>query len=300
MRITLSLLALACLLVCRSATAQSTYPQMAYTEPSGKSLSVYVSNLDGSRAVKVATGVGNVHGLDLSPQPGKLAFSDSEGLKVVSFTTTSNSLQVLGVQLRVPGAFVTSPDFTADGSGLLYYLGSNGPNPSSFQLVPVGPGPSVMLCQCAGSNPRWLAPTVDGDRFIFQRMFASPTRAELWSGLIAADGTVSIQLELATISQSFYEIPDFDVSHTRNAVLLSANYGEAAGARIIEYNLDTDVITQLGARGQRVHYSSGDAKVVYITPHAASGDYVNVLDTSTGVSAHVTKKGTYGITDARP
>ena len=297
MRILLSTLMLPCLLAAHAASAQTAYPQIAWTQVQGNSWSVWVANLDGTRAVKVATGTKYIRGVDLSPQQGKLAFADDQGLKIVSFATTSNSLQVQSVQLRLAGPYISEPDFTADGSGVLYHQGGV---PSSFRLIPVAAGPTVEVCQCNGFGARWLAPTVDGDRFVFRRILSNPQRYEIWSGLIATDGTVSVELELTTASQPFYELGDPDVARTRNSIVTWANYGEAAGPRIIEYDLDTDLITQLGVRGTRTHFSNGDAKVVFITPHAASGDYVSVFDTVTGAVTRATKKGDYGWTDARP
>ena len=299
-----------------AAWAQSAYdPKIAYTQVSGNTQYLYLANVNGDHAVRVATVgrdasgfPGNIHGVDFAPGGGRIAYSDAGGLTVLSYTASNTGIKVDRRDLLVPaayGTYISPPDFSPDGSRILY--GTNKPS-SSFRAIPTGGGSSVLLYDGphagASDSVRWLRPIDMGNAFAFLTRIPSgpggPTRDEIWTVLLDAnDAVTSFGPMLSTTTQPFNSIQDFDTARTRNALLISAQY--PATNKIVEVEIGgTGIVTEKGASGTHVHYSANDSRIVYITPHVAAGDYVNSLDLGTGVITHLTKKGSYGATEAQP
>ena len=314
---TLRLAALALsLLAATAAWAQSAYdPKVAYTQVSGNTQYLVLANVDGTHAVRVATVgrdangfPGNIHGVDFAPGGGRIAYSDAGGLTVLSYTASNAGIKVDRRDLLVPAAYGTMigpPDFSSDGSRILY--GTNTPS-WSFRAIGSAGGSSVLLYDGPYAGPsssvRWLRPIDMGNAFAFLTPIPSgpggPTRDEIWYVLLDPnDAVTSFGPMLSTATQPFNSIQDFDTARTRNALLISAQY--PTSNKIVELEIGgTGTVTEMGASGTRVHYSANDSRIVSITPHVAAGDYVNSLDPGTGVITHLTKKGSYGATDAQP
>lgn len=283
------------------AQTSTTYdPKIAYTQLSSRTCSVYVANADGSRAWRLGTAVGNIIGVDFAPGGGRVAFSDSQGLKVISYTAGNSGIQVTGVQLAVntingqPGR----PDFSPDGTRIMYQTSSN-TAPNTIRVVTVPGGAEVFSYSCyACSEPRWLRSDL-GDAFSFRRYdFSGPSPIpEIWTALVNADGTVTAGPALSAANQAFKGIEDFDVARTRNALLVTANYPTTI--RLVEFNLVSGAITDKGGPGTRGHYFADDSWIVY-REQVKGGYYINSLDATTGLSTRLTPKGNYGFIDARP
>lgn len=288
------------------AWGQTAYdPKIAYTKVSGSSQELYLANADGTRAVRVATVgrdpygfPGNIHGLDFAPGGGRIAYTDATGLTVLTYTASNSGIKVDRRDLLVPGRYVYSPDFSPDGTRIIYKTSSNS-TPNTIRVVTVPGGAEVLTYPCyVCSEPRWLRSEL-GDAFSFHRWnFSGPSPApEIWTALVEADGTVTAGPVLTTTNQAFNGIEDFDVARTRNALLVTANY--PTGLRFIEVDLVSGLITDKGGPGTRGHYSADDSWIVY-REQVKGGSYINSLDPATGISRRLTAKGSYGKTDARP
>lgn len=291
------------LMAATAAWGQTTYdPKIAYTQLSGKTTYVYVANADGTGAWRLVPGVNGVSGVDFAPGGGRIAFSDSQGLKVVTYTAGNTGIQVNGVQLLVnlvngrPGP----PDFSPDGTRIIYQTSSK-TSPNTIRAVTVPGGVEVLSYPCyLCSEPRWLRSEL-GDAFAFRRWdFSGPSLIpEIWTALVEQDGTVTAGLVLSAANQAFGGIEDFDVARTRDALLVTANYPTAV--RFVEFDMGADfgAITDKGGSGYRGHYSADDARIIY-REQVKGGYFINSLDPATGVSKRLTAKGNYGFIDARP
>ena len=287
------------------AQTSTTYdPKIAYTQISGQTNYLYLANADGSRAVRVATATGDINGVDFAPGGGRIAFSDRAGLKVVSYTASNTSITVNSVVTLV-GARVAPPDFSDDGNRILYYQSATTVEPSGFRAVPAAGGTPVLLFQdTSGGQGRWLRSAVMGNAFAFLKVVGHgpnvPVDYEIWTVLLDGNDTViSAGSSVSTASQAFKAIEDFDISRTRNSLLITANYPSTVS--IVEFDLASGVVTDKGVSGFRAHYSADDSRIIFRNlPYLGSADYVNSFDLNTGYTTRLTKKGSYGVTDARP
>ena len=280
--------------------AQTAYdPQVAYTQVSGNTQYLYVANADGSHAVRVATASNGFIGIDFAPGGGQLAFVDRQGLKLLKFSASNAGVQVLSQQTLVgvangqPGP----PDFSPDGTRILYSA-----MPNTTYAVSVSGGAPVPLCACAGSNPRWLRSEV-GTAFAYMKMVPHgpnvPVDYEIWTALVSSDGTVSTGPVVSTSTQAFKAMEDFDVARTRNSLLITANYPTTI--RFLELDLVTGTLRDIAGPGFRGHFSANDSRIVFRNlPYPGSPDLIQSLELATGRLSPLTKKGNYGLVDARP
>ena len=292
-------------LVVPAALAQTstTYdPKIAYTQASGNTQYLYLANADGTRAVRVATATGDINGVDFAPGGGRIAFSDRAGLKVLSYTASNTGIQVNSVVLLV-GVRVASPDFSDDGKRILYYQMGTTADLSGFRAVPAAGGAPVLLYQSSSlGHGRWLRSTDMVNAFAFLRTTYVPntpgTTYEIWTVLLDQNDTViSAGPTVSTSSQAFKAIEDFDIAHTRNALLVTANYPTTV--RLVDFDLVLAAVTDKGGPGMKGHYSAGDSWIVYLE-QVKGGCFIDSLDPVTGLSTRLTAKGTCGFIDARP
>ena len=282
------------------AGAQTAYdPRVAYTQVAGNgSQALYVANADGTHAVKVASGSGNIGTIDFAPGGGRLAFSDAQGIKAVSYTASNGGVAVGPVQVLVGGGYgKNTPDFSPDGSRIIYRDGDLG----RIRAIPAAGGTPVDLYVGSCGQPRWLRAEV-GNAFACRNLRFAPgiVHYDVWTVLLDDnDQVVSAGPVLSTETQAFKAFDDFDVARTRNTLLLTVSY--PATMRTIEFDLATGAITDRGPLGTRVHFSADDSRIVGMSPHKASGDFIDSVDVATGIVTHLTKKGSWGnTTDARP
>jgi hypothetical protein len=295
-----TVLAVSVCLAAGSADAATLYdPQVAYVQvaPNGNQ-SLYVANADGTRAVKVANGSGNIGSIDLRPSGGRLVFADGQGIKALDYTASNTGVAVGAMQVLVAGGYgKNSPDFSPDGSRIIYRDGDLG----RVRAISAAGGTPVDLYAGNCGRPRWLRAEV-GTAFACYSTRPGPgvVYYEIWTVLLdGADQLVSAGPVVSTETTAFKAIEDFDVAHTRNAVLMTVNYPTTM--RTIEYDLTTGAITDRGVLGTRVHYSGDDSRIVGTSPHKASGDFIDSVEVASGYVTHLTKKGTWGnASDARP
>jgi dipeptidyl aminopeptidase/acylaminoacyl peptidase len=291
------------------AWGQTAYdPKIAFTQVSGNTQYLYLANADGTRAVRAATVgrdaygfPGNIHGVDFAPGGGRIAYTDSSGLTVLTYTASNSGIRVDRRDLLVAGRYVNSPDFSPDGSRILY----RDPDMGAMRVVGVSGGSPVTLYTAACGWARWLRPANFGNAFACYKStgLQEPDGSfiyEVWAVYLDPNDTVaSTVLVLTTAGQSFKQISEFDTARTRDALLMLVNY--ATGPRMVEVDIVSGAVSPIPqGMGTRIHYSSDDSRILFISPHLAAGDYVSSLDPATGFITRLTKKGSYGTTDARP
>ena len=280
------------------AFAQTTYdPAIAYTQAQGKTTNLYVANADGSRAVKVASGT-NINAIDFAPGGGRVAYSSSDGLRVVSFSASTSGVAVTGNSLLVAGSGVYGPDFSADGARILYH------HSGAYRAVPSGGGAPTLLYTAfsGGFSQRWLRPAEMGNAFAFLVPVPHgpnvPVDYEIRIVLLdAQDQVVAVSTAVSTASQAFKAIEDFDTARTRNALVLAANFPTTA--RLLDYDIGTMQVGDLGAGGARVHYTADDSALVY-REQVKGGSFITRLQLGSGALTRLTAKGDYGVVDTRP
>lgn len=293
------------LLATTSAWAQTFYdPTVAYTLAAGRATYLYLANGDGSHAVSVANSSSGITGIDFAPGGGRIAFSDQRvGVKVFGYTASNSGITLNGsVQLLDPGS-TSGPDFSSDGSRILYYKGATQTSPGGIYAIASAGGTPVFLYPGAGViTQRWLRPTTNGDAFAVLKLLSVNGQSvyEIWTvQLDANDQVVSAGSVLSTASQVFKGIEDFDTARTRDALLITADYPTTN--RVVELDLQSLAIKDVAGPTFRVHYSANDSQIVSRDlPHLGSKEYVTSLEIGTGFITRLTKAGNFGAVDTRP
>lgn len=289
-------------IVAAPAWAQSAYdPVVAYTQPQGKSTQLYLANADGSHAVPVASVSKNIVGIDFAPGGGRIAFSDSEGLKLLDYSASISGITVSGTQVLVSGR-TARPDFSSDGSRILYTNTGN-----EFFAVSAAGGTPVFLYRESGlSSPRWLRSGALGNGFAAMKPYSqdSVTNHQIRVVLLDGDDNVtSVTTVPETADQEFGAIEDFDTARTRDGFLLSVGYrlGYPITNNMVELDLLNRVVTPVAGEGHRAHYSADDTRIIFRNrPARRTPDHVYSVEVATGNITRLTNKGTFQDTDAAP
>lgn len=209
---------------------------------------------------------------------------------------------VNNVALLVAGTYTSSPDFSADGSRVIYYNYLTQASSGGVYAIPASGGAPVLLFVGPGSSPRWLRQASYASAFVFMKHFpvGSSDVYELWMvQLDGSDNVISADRVLSTASQAFKGIEDFDVARTRDALLITANYPTTI--RVVEFDLHSYAVSDKAGGTYRVHYSANDSRIVSTDLHSlGSKEYVTSLDPGTGFVTRLTKAGNFGAVDARP
>jgi hypothetical protein len=282
------------------AAGQALYdPQVAYTQESAKNYNLMLANADGSHAVKVATYKGYIHRVDFAPGGGRLAYGTLEGIRVLDYVASNTGIVVTQSRLLVsnptPGVRAEQPDFSPDGTQLIFRLGTS---PQTIRAIDSTTGAvkfdyACYLCE----EPRWLRAEL-GTAFAFLRWNQGvPNVREAWVAFVNADGSITAGPVLDPATSPFSGIENFDVARTRNSLLLSVNYPTTM--RTVEVDLQTGAITDRGTTW-RMHFSADDSRIVGLTPHEAKGDYVISTTVATGLESRLSAKGSFGVVDTRP
>jgi hypothetical protein len=69
--------------------------------------------------------------------------------------------------------------------------------------------------------------------------------------------------------------------------------------KMIDGDTGADLTPSPFISGTGGHFSPDGRYILYESPHSASGDYLHVYDTTTGLAPRITGKGEYGPTDWR-
>lgn len=303
------IVSLALLLAATAAWGQTAYdPTVAYANLEGRTTNLYLANADGTHVVRVASSAKGINGIDFAPGGGRIAFHDrAAGITVLSYTASNAGIKVDTVKVVAKGPAYSTPDFSSDGSRILYYAaaaaGNLYPNAPGIYVVPAAGGNSVFLHRGSDQGSfRWLRPASFGNAFAFLKLYPVNGQSiyEIWTVLLDGnDQFLSAGPLLSTANQAFNGIEDFDTARTRDALLITANYPTTIG--VVEFDLVTYAITPVAGPTYKVHYSADDSRIVSTDLHyLGSKEYVTSLDLGTGLITRLTKAGNFGSVDARP
>jgi hypothetical protein len=267
-------------------------PAIAYSSHSGKTSTLFLANQDGSNAISVYSSSKNITEIDLAPGGGKIAFSESGALKVLSYTASPSAVVVTGiVQLDVNAA---SPDFSLDGSKIVYQGAS---------LT----GSEVRIISSSGGVPHSVLPGAvfstiylhSNNRIAYFKRNPVGGAYELYVvDLDANDNVVSSSIVLSTSSQVFKAMEDIDSARTKDSILITANY--PTSIRLIELDLSTNTLIDRVA-GFRGHFSSDDSKIIYTDSSTDQIYKYSILSNSSVQLTNTNPRSVdYGFTDYMP
>jgi len=284
------------------AMAQTAYdPAIAYTTPEKSGEALYVANADGTRAVRLVSIKGGFRGIDLAPSGRQIAYADAAGLKLLSFTATNSGVFPGSTQLLVatpPNGFASLPDFSPDGSAVLYEYVSQ-TDTKSFRAMRLADGAILFSHPCRMCEiGRWLDPDLGVAIAYLEWAPGTPNNSrQAVMAVQDVDGSFTPLVLADTATQAFTDITGIDAARTRQSALLSVYY--PTGARLLEVDLATSALTDRGA-GEKGHFTAGDLRIVCQSPHVAGGDYLQSIEVGSGLVTRISKKGNWGRLDARP
>ncbi|MBB3763209.1 hypothetical protein [Sphingomicrobium lutaoense] len=260
-------------------------------------MSIYLTNPNGSGTVRLYTTPrkASIGALDLKPGGGEVAIVERAGsvisLKLLSYNDNGS---LIGSPRVIPTSCVaTKVDYQPISSDPLLLVTESCVDGSKISTVRRD-GTGYQTVMETVSNPildhaRWLH---DGSNFIYVLFEASPSSVPY--KLCRLDCVESAGNLLWT---SNTDLSWVDVARTSNTVLFTAGVS-TTGVYIHRLNIDTGEILKTFIHGTDGHFSPDDRKVLYETPYAAKGTYLDIHDTM-GPSARITPKGDYGPKDWR-
>lgn len=272
-------------------------PPIAYVKVGGTSQEIYLVNANGSGSTRLyaaprKTGLASI---DMRPGGNEIAFVETASgtprvLKVLKF---NNAGVKLGDPVSVPN--LCAPDYVdynpvasepptviisevCNGIKSIISIRTDG---SGRTVLQQGPEANVYVAQ-----PRWLK---DGISYVYVRALDNnPTQQQLCRNACDA-GSGEL---LWTGPQVIW----MDVGRNDNRILFNPGTNQM---KMIDGDTGSDLTPSLFISGTGGHFSPDGRYVLYKTPHSASGDYLHIYDTTTGLATRLTGKGEYGPSDWR-
>jgi Tol biopolymer transport system component len=283
-------------LLATAASAQTAGgPPIAYVKVGGTTQEIYLANSNGSGAVRLyaaprKAGIGSI---DLRPGGNEVAFVERSSGKpsVLYVQKFTDSGAKIGNPVAVPG--LCAPDYVdynpvasepptviisevCNGIKSIISIRTDGTGRTVLQQ---GPEANVYVAQ-----PRWLK---DGISYVYVRALDSnPTVQQLCRN--SCDG--------AELLWSGPQVTWMDVGRDDNRVLFNPGNNQM---KMIDGDTGADLTPSPFISGTGGHFSPDGRYILYESPHSASGDYLHVYDTTTGLAPRITGKGEYGPTDWR-
>jgi Tol biopolymer transport system component len=276
--------------------AQAYNPTVAYTKMSGTTLSIFLANEDGSRAVPVYSTKKAIGAIDIAPGGGRIAFSQPDGLRVLSYTASNSGIAVGSITLLDSG-IVGAVDFSPDGSRIIYAVHPTTASTKEIRVVSATGGAHTTLMTgdngntVIGEDVAWLR---SGVSFVFTQHFASDLRTELRGASVDSWGGVTPwPTPLLVTAGEISEIAEVSTARTKDAVLtrLSGTFGLPT---IFEYDIASGTLTP-HVTGLRGRFSSADSSIVFV-----DAGFVSRYTIASGTTTRLTKRGAFGKIDTRP
>jgi hypothetical protein len=275
-------------LAVEAASAQAAGPPIAYVKVGGSAQEIYLVNPDGSGLKKIYTTASKraIGWVDLKPGGSEIAFTEyGKGLPRVIKIMPLNGSTPAGPAVTLNGpCAVDTVDYHPTDSVLIISDICN-QNPRIASIRTDGTGYTVLQSTGAYLNKaRWLR---DGVSYVYVRAPVDGGPLQL-----CKNGCDPNNGELLQTVDGMWSM---DVGRTANIIL--HDYG---GPYISKVDADTGAVVSANyINGADGHYSPDDRYVLYQTPHEARGEFLHILDTSTGLVARLTAKGDYGPKDWR-
>jgi hypothetical protein len=270
------------------ADAQSSGPPIAYVKVGGSAQEIYLVNPDGSGAKKIYTTASKraIGWVDLRPGGSEIAFTEyGKGSPRVIKVMPLNGSTPAGppVTLTGPCGVDTIDYHPTDPVLIISDLCSQSPRIATIRTDGTGYTP----LQSSGAymnKARWLR---DGVSYVYVRAPVDGGPLQLCKNACDPNNGELLQ----TVNGMW----SMDVGRTANSIL-----HDSGGPFITKVDGDTGVVLSANyINGTDGHYSPDDRYVLYETPHEARGDFLHILDTSTGLVSRLTTKGEYGPKDWR-
>lgn len=261
-----------------AAIAQSTWP-IAYVKAEGSGASIYLTNDTGSQTVKLysSPAKATITHIDLNPAGGEIAFierrSGSAGLlKVLAFGSSARTIATQCVPSTV--------DYHANGTLLIIADGCS--NHMMISTVRTdGTGYQMLRDGVWFDSPRWLS---DGTSYVYARAIDANGQQLCRNGCDASAGE---------LLWSGPQVGRMDVGRTSDLVLF-----DRGTSYISQVDADTGELTSSFMSGVGGHFSPADNRILYTTPHSASGDYLQIRNVD-GLSNRISTKGASAVSDWR-
>jgi len=235
-----------------------------------------------------------VSGVDFAPSGGRIAFSELGTLKVLAYTASSSGIAVASVT-TLPASGTGDPDFSPDGSKIIYVFGGDATTTSQVRVVSASGGPYTVLMPNM-SGLRKVVWARSGTSFFYVRQYESDLRIEVRRVDLVGCCLVGLDtLLLTTVGAAFGEIDEIDVARTKDSLLLTLNY--PTDIRVAEYDLVTGSLTERMSGGMQARFSSDDSKILFID---LARQFVNSFDLVSRVTTRLTKRGDFRGVDTRP
>lgn len=280
-----------------SSWAQAYSPAIAYTKSTGNTFSIYLANADGSRAVAVYTSRTGIWAIDLAPGGGRVAISQADGLRVLSYTASNAGITVNGIS-RLDSSPVGRIDFSPDGSKILYTnLGAN-----EIRVVSAAGGPSTpLLWGTPGSSSlqevAWLP---SGTSFVYTVGDAASLTTALRGADVDGAGNVTPWIgSLLVTGSGVNEIVSISTARTRDSVLMRLADGSGP-IGLVECPVVLGACGSLQTRvpgGEEGRFSSDDSSIVYVDFDTG---FVSRYTIGTNTTVRLTKRGSFGKVDTLP
>lgn len=294
MRLLLAAAATGALLTTTANAQTAGGPPIAYVKAGG-SQEIYLVNANGSGAVRLYTAPRKtaIASLDLRPGGNEIAFVETASgkpriLKVQKFTDAGARL---GNPVTVPN--LCAPDYVdynpvaseppvviisevCNGIKSIISIRTDG---SGRTVLQQGPEANFYVGQ-----PRWLS---DGISYVYvQALDSNPTQQNLCRNACGA----------GELLWSGSQVSWLDVGRGDNRILFNPGTNQMM---MIDGDTGSNLTPSPFISGTGGHFSPDGRYVLYETPHSASGDYLHIYDTNTGLAPRLTGKGEYGPTDWR-
>ena len=276
-----SIAALVALFAGTSAIAQIG-PEIAYAKESGSGFDIYLVNSNGSGLVQLYRGAAKkgISHLDIKPGGGEIAFMEGTVLKTLRY---DNNGVALGPPTIIESTCMAGTmDYSPDGTSLLYAASCAG----SGQIKRFPGSSTPLVVTGILSSVRW---TRDGSSFIYNTSTASAPGVHFYHKRTLTGSTDVILFQ--TNYGGWIDVGRVGdtILHT-NGQSYTSEYSTIDGSLIGQANFIT---------GTDGHYSPTDDRILYRSPHVASGVYLMIRQNSGAVS-RLTGKGGYSGKDWRP
>lgn len=278
-----------------AAQAQSTGgPSIAYAKAGGTAMEIYLVNPNGTGLTKLYTAPRktSVGFMDLRPGGNELAFTEGFRIKIQRFFD-SGQPNGAATLLDTP-CQAWHPDYHPSGDGSFVFLHVCGGTYEVRQYVP-GVGMTTLFSTISTNRVRWNRAGTHlyyDEETSFNSGNLHLKRRDIASGVVEDLGDMG-----CTISSC---LDSFEVGRAGDRVLFGPTTGPKLFDSATMSGVSQATAVCINRGGTDLHFSPGDANLIYRTPHSARGDYIMIAASNcSGAPGALTGKGEWGWKDWR-